>query len=303
MRRTCAVLMLVIGCSGAGDKTGGTGGLAGGDAAAGAVGTDGGGMFAPGPDGSILGGVSDGAAGSRGTDSAASSADGPATAQSDSSSSPDTAGSPLADAGTSIPDGSNPLPDASVLPDTSIAPPDADSLPADTSTAPPPDASSAPADAMAMGPSPDASAPPPDSAAPPPDAGPPACTPASTIGCPTGQWCSAATHTCLTATGSLHWTFTDSCQLAGAQADVKLFDQTHGGAWPADGIIYVVPFGQTKTIDIACIPGATVCYGAEDHTTGVIFWGVGLSNNHSCASCCTTCSPPGNVQPQNLTCM
>jgi hypothetical protein len=202
---------------------------------------------------------------------------------------------PTPDGPLPAPDGPAPTPDAAPLtPDTALEP---DAAPPPDMAAPTPDTAPPTPDL-----SPDMSPPTPDTAAQTPDVAPAACTPGTTVGCAAGSFCSLATHTCLPETGSLHWTFTDSCALAGAQVDVKLFDQTNGGGWPAAGIIYVIPYAMTKTIDIACIPGATVCFGAEDHATGALFWGVGLSNNHSCTSCCTTCAPPGVVQPQNLVC-
>lgn len=154
-------------------------------------------------------------------------------------------------------------------------------------------------DAMAMGPTPDAMVTP-DAMTQQPDAGPAGCTPGVTV-CPAGSFCSNLTRTCLASTGSLHFTFTDSCAAAGPSVGLRLFDVTHNGVWPSSTDVYVIPFATTKTIDISCIPGAQICFGANS-TGGALFWGLGLNRDRTCAACCTTCAPPSNVQPQNLLC-
>ena len=96
----------------------------------------------------------------------------------------------------------------------------------------------------------------------------------------------------------MHWTFTHQCASVGT-ISVELFDETNGGAWPGGSNVYLLPSGTTKTADIACIPGAKVCFGAE---AGGLYWGGGLADSYPCTDCCATCGGPTNVQPQNLTC-
>jgi hypothetical protein len=99
----------------------------------------------------------------------------------------------------------------------------------------------------------------------------------------------------------MQWTFTDSCAQAGSQVQIKLFDETNGGQYPEQNIVYVLPVGQTKNVNIACIPGAKVCFGGEDQFSSGIYWGVSLENNQSCTACCAVCGA-GAITPQNLLC-
>jgi hypothetical protein len=307
MRWSCLAMAMAIGCSGSSDKgvgggggstgmVGGAGGIIlGGDASAGSTG----GM---GPGG--LGGSS-GAPGTGGTggtavggvDAGGAVVDGPAQ-------SPD--GGVTADATTLSSDAMQmmgPSPDGSV-----VLPADGPSPAMDTAPVLAPDA--APLEPDAAPPSPDVAAAPPDTS---PDsapltadgpssmadAGPQACTP---LTCPDGTFCSAATHTCLVTSGHLHFTFQDSCAVAGPSVGLRLFDETHGGVWPANtNNVFVLPYAQSQTVDIACIPGANICYGANS-TGGSIFWGVSVNNDRVCTGCCVKCELPENVQPLNLTC-
>jgi hypothetical protein len=308
MRRTYLALVLVLGCGGGPEKSGGSAGAGGGGAAGGAFGglkLDAGGAGAGGSGGSSFAGGSGGVGGSAGGfgGSDAAVADAQAGGDSAGPGSPDTSqASPDAAWMGAMGDTAAPPPDSMVIADATATSPDAALVPADMAPPPPPVDAAPPVEPDASPPTPDSAPPTPDIALAMPDASPPACTSGTPLGCPAGSFCSLATHTCLPESGTLHFTFSDSCALAGAQADVKLFDETNGGGWPAEGIIYVIPYGMTKNIDIACIPGATICFGAEDHATGTIYWGTGLSNNHVCTSCCVTCGPLTNVQPQNLLC-
>jgi hypothetical protein len=313
MRRICAVLVLVIGCgsnnSGSsslvgGSSTGGSQGTHADAAAGGASGTTGGGAGAggtgglAGAGGIVIGGTdagvppSDGDLG--GSTGGGGALDGGSTNHPDAElmSAVGDASSLAADAAPVSPDGAPLSPDAAAAPtpDSAVAlSPDTASLPVDAAP-------------VAVDVAPDMAPLQPDAAPPTPDAAPVACVPATPIGCATGSFCSIATQTCLPETGALHFTFTDSCATAGAQVDVKLFDETNGGGWPVEGIVYVIPFAMTKTIDIACIPGAKVCFGGADHATGSLYWVVSLDNSQSCVNCCVTCGLGTNVQPQNLLC-
>lgn len=118
-------------------------------------------------------------------------------------------------------------------------------------------------------------------------------------GCPTGAWCSTATHTCLITSAAMHWTFEHQCASAGT-ISFRLFDDTNGGGWPAGSDVFLLPSGTSKEADIACIPGALICFGAA---AGTLYWGGGLDDAEPCTNCCATCGGAVTVQPQALTCM
>ncbi len=129
----------------------------------------------------------------------------------------------------------------------------------------------------------------------------PACVPASADGCPSGSWCSKMTKTCLVAQTSMRVTFTHSCSASG---DIKfaLFDEVHGGTWPVQTDAYRLPVGTTKFVDITCIAGTKVCYGARGQVSSIGYWGTDIDNSKSCDTCCSVC----NSMPKSavvLTCM
>ena len=121
-------------------------------------------------------------------------------------------------------------------------------------------------------------------------------------GCTLGSYCSTATKTCLAASITMRWTFADSC-VDGRPIQYRLLDQTNTVLWPAAlGDTFQSPAdGQTVHTDIACIAGASICYGVEPlPANGVTYWGGGLTFAQACTNCCSTC---GVSNPQfNLTC-
>lgn len=124
----------------------------------------------------------------------------------------------------------------------------------------------------------------------------------SDCGCLAGAYCSASTKTCLAASTLMMWTFTDSCA-DGLAIQFRFFDKVNGVLWPGTlaNTYQSSTDGQTVNQQIACIPGASICYGAEPNPTpDTIHWGVGLDGSYACTSCCATC---GAINPQlTLTC-
>lgn len=95
----------------------------------------------------------------------------------------------------------------------------------------------------------------------------------------------------------MHWSFSQQCSLVGT-VSLRLFDETNGGGWPGGSDVYLLPSATTKTADIACVPGAKICYGAA---AGSLYWGGGLDDVNPCSDCCNTCGA-GTIAQRNLTC-
>lgn len=120
-----------------------------------------------------------------------------------------------------------------------------------------------------------------------------------TLGCPDGFECSAAAEKCEQASGVMNWTLTDSC-MDGVDVHVVYFDITNGLRWPGDATLdYVVHDGTTMTAALACLPGATVCYGAEPNPPDGKYWGRSLSGGQACPACCSACGMSPSI---NLIC-
>jgi hypothetical protein len=139
----------------------------------------------------------------------------------------------------------------------------------------------------------------------PPDARPPEmpaapCNPAPAPStCVAGQWCSKATRTCLTAGTVMRWNFNNMCAGSG-DIEVRLQDVTHGGGWPAADKVYIVPQDAKRFIDISCIEGSKVCYGARARGAA-LFWGADTDFSEDCTSCCHMCTT-GSTPVHDLVC-
>jgi hypothetical protein len=85
----------------------------------------------------------------------------------------------------------------------------------------------------------------------------------------------------------------DSC-LDGAGIQFRFFDVDNLVVWPAalTNTYQTLADGQTVFQDISCIPGATICYGAEPNPTdGVSYWGLSVTGDQDCAGdCCAPCA-------------
>jgi hypothetical protein len=99
-------------------------------------------------------------------------------------------------------------------------------------------------------------------------------------------------------TASIALSITDSCN-DGYRIDYKFFDETNNLLWPSSTEIYYTNYYNTKyTSNLACKPGANICFGG---TTGNTSWGVGVNNTNSCTGCCVTCAESVTYS-WNLTC-
>ncbi|MEP3428374.1 MAG: hypothetical protein ABJN98_06830 [Roseibium sp.] len=72
--------------------------------------------------------------------------------------------------------------------------------------------------------------------------------------------------------------------------DVELYsDSRRGHVWPGNNKIDVLDDFSTKTINISCKYGESICYGAWVRNRNSTYWGVGYKNRNRCNSCCYTC--------------
>lgn len=98
-------------------------------------------------------------------------------------------------------------------------------------------------------------------------------------------------------TNSLTVKLKDQCG-DGYRVDYRFFDVNNNLVWPAsDRNYYTLAFNQYYRHDLACAPGAQVCYGAS---SGSLYWGVGLDGNNGCEDCCAYCN--GGTLTANLAC-
>jgi uncharacterized protein (TIGR02145 family) len=87
---------------------------------------------------------------------------------------------------------------------------------------------------------------------------------------------------------------TDSCD-DGYRIDFRFHDVDDNLVWPS---AIAENYGQKYTHSLLCTKGNKICYGAE---TGSQSWGVGLSGNQGCDSCCVSCED-AVTHAWNLTC-
>ncbi|WP_155190098.1 hypothetical protein [Roseibium denhamense] len=72
--------------------------------------------------------------------------------------------------------------------------------------------------------------------------------------------------------------------------NVELYsDSRRGHVWPGSNRVYVLDDYSTKTINISCRYGETICYGAWVRNRNNSYWGVGYKNRNRCSSCCYQC--------------
>lgn len=99
-------------------------------------------------------------------------------------------------------------------------------------------------------------------------------------------------------TAGISLSITDGCN-DGFQINYRFFDVDHNLAWPTwESHYYTESYNVKYTSNLSCIPGANICFGAEQ---GQHTWGVGLDIGHACQDCCIDCAA-GATYGWNLTC-
>ena len=80
---------------------------------------------------------------------------------------------------------------------------------------------------------------------------------------------------------------------------VELRSRERDHVWPGDGQVYLLEYGESKTLSIECEVGESICYGAWIQGDQNTFWGVGPGNSQKCENCCYTCTG-GQTEQINL---
>lgn len=69
---------------------------------------------------------------------------------------------------------------------------------------------------------------------------------------------------------------------------------------PMQGNVYTLGKGETRTYQLSCTPGQSVCYGAAKPGNNLSpYWGVSNTGKQDCANCCVTCPGTSGVQVLN----
>lgn len=112
--------------------------------------------------------------------------------------------------------------------------------------------------------------------------------------------CSAATKTCVEASGTLSWNIANQCSEV---VWLRWFDKENKLVWPTDPALAVsVGAGTMIKTTINCLPGSVVCFGAENNAR-TSYWGVSLDGAQSCDDCCVSCPRMATNAPMvRLTC-
>ena len=90
------------------------------------------------------------------------------------------------------------------------------------------------------------------------------------------------------------WTIIDGC-VDGQGLYLRFFDETNSIDFPNSSQVYSIGSGHSGVVKLSVKRGAKVCYGAEPTDRDGTYWGVGLDNDQSCASCCNIVPNTGNL--------
>ncbi len=106
---------------------------------------------------------------------------------------------------------------------------------------------------------------------------------------------------CVTPSATIRFTMRDSCD-DGRGLGLRYFDPDNGIIWPADLTqVFTIPPGETRFVDLACVPGGRVCYGARTNPDSGVFWGVDIDGSKGCDNCCARCGQHAEF-PGDLIC-
>lgn len=70
---------------------------------------------------------------------------------------------------------------------------------------------------------------------------------------------------------------------------VELYSQDRSHIWPGGDEVYTLNDYSTRSINLSCRRGETICYGAWVRNTASSTWGAGRGGKGACRSCCFTC--------------
>jgi hypothetical protein len=82
--------------------------------------------------------------------------------------------------------------------------------------------------------------------------------------------------------------------------DVQLYASARNNVWPGNGQVWSLKDYNAHSVQINCVRGEKVCYGAWVRGTESSYWGGGRNNRKSCTSCCYICGSTSETPVINL---
>lgn len=82
--------------------------------------------------------------------------------------------------------------------------------------------------------------------------------------------------------------------------NVELYSQNRRHVWPGGGEVYSLRDFNPHNVNITCISGEKVCFGAWVRGTESSSWGVGRNRRLSCKTCCYVCGQTNDTGIINL---
>lgn len=71
--------------------------------------------------------------------------------------------------------------------------------------------------------------------------------------------------------------------------EAELYSQARPQNWPGAGALYRLEPGTTQALQLSCIEGESICYGAWAPGNESLRFGVGPDGVEKCEDCCFTC--------------
>ena len=107
------------------------------------------------------------------------------------------------------------------------------------------------------------------------------------------------------ATGSVSWTISDSCN-DNRGLRFRIFDKTRGGVFPSTSTYYAVPAGGQVIASFNAPRGSRICLGASQDPPGSTWWCYGINGDRDgsySSLCCAVVPASGNLTAgNNLVC-
>jgi hypothetical protein len=85
---------------------------------------------------------------------------------------------------------------------------------------------------------------------------------------------------------SMLWRFKSNHQY---KVQVSFYSQNRSYEWPGNGQSYDLNDYDEHTMNLSCIRGEKICFGAWATGDATTYWGVGYNNSHQCEDCCYHC--------------
>jgi hypothetical protein len=71
---------------------------------------------------------------------------------------------------------------------------------------------------------------------------------------------------------------------------VELYSPARNIFWPGEGQVYLLEFGERKSVTIECFGGEKICYAAWVNGDDSVAWGIGPDGDLACEDCCSLCA-------------